>query len=193
MARERDVIWDTWVELFQLPVEHKEDARRVGRMVSILKSRNATPELIRETTEKYRQQFPRVACTPDGVLNQWAFLQTIGKKTETQIRQAERQAQQEAGRRTQLQEAEREASEREEIISSLSDQTLDRYAMRVLMRATPEERLRWARENPRTHKMLRIRICHLIAAESTGAKTCGTSNAQSGAGAPSDPPNTLFH
>ena len=80
MPRQRDLIWDTWTAAFGLSFAHPADAKRVGKQVSILKSRGATPDGIKSTIAAYRKAFPAVPCTSNAVLNQWDYLQQFQKQ-----------------------------------------------------------------------------------------------------------------
>lgn len=65
-------IWDAVAEEFyrdgKVP---KPDQKRVGRVVSGLKSHGAKPEEVAERSERYRQTWPGITLTPEALLKHW--------------------------------------------------------------------------------------------------------------------------
>ncbi len=69
--RKSDAIWDAVCELFNLKPVTKRDRTRIGRIVSDLKAKGATPDDIRQRLARYCQAWPRVAATPESLTKHW--------------------------------------------------------------------------------------------------------------------------
>lgn len=73
-ARQRDVIWDKICDLFGLQPVTKTERSRIGKVVSNLKKKKATPEIIQERYGKWSDLYPDAHCTPEALFKHWDAL-----------------------------------------------------------------------------------------------------------------------
>lgn len=69
--RQPDPIWDAVAALFFPSGVAKLEYKRVGRIVSILKDKHATPDDIRRRYRLYHDKWPTMACTPEALVKHW--------------------------------------------------------------------------------------------------------------------------
>jgi hypothetical protein len=83
--RKPDPVWDTVAELWFNGRVVDSDRPRVGKLVKRFKEHEATPDLIHQRRERYRQEPPwkDLPCTADAVLKHWDLL---GANTNTKPR-----------------------------------------------------------------------------------------------------------
>ncbi|MCK4625053.1 MAG: hypothetical protein KAV00_07070 [Phycisphaerae bacterium] len=69
--RKRDLIWDKICEIFGLDPVTKLEKSRIGKIVSDLKLKKATPEEIRRRADNYKLHWPDAAFTPEALTKHW--------------------------------------------------------------------------------------------------------------------------
>ena len=69
--RKPDPIWDTVCEIFGLNPQTRTEQSRVGKIVSDLKIKEATPDEIRTRLRRYRKEWPKMADTPEALVKHW--------------------------------------------------------------------------------------------------------------------------
>lgn len=163
--RERDLVWDAWVEIFQLPTVHKSDCTRVGKMVSILKSRNATPELIKEMVRRYKTHFAQMPCTADAVINQWAFLLTVDAGNPDVQKNRTSEYLRVVGERMKTENARIQAGEAERMeLEGYSDEELQSVKAEVVRRSRNPKgaEIMFRHSDPRNSVYLRRQVVQVI-------------------------------
>jgi len=72
--KERDPIWDAICARFGLKPETPAECKRVGKIVSSLRTKTATEASIRVNCDKWHFAFPGATLTPDALVKHWDFL-----------------------------------------------------------------------------------------------------------------------
>lgn len=70
----RDDLWDSIATLFFGGEIQPPDESRVGRLVTRLSQRGATPDELRKRTARYQAKYPKAACTIEAVEKHWQSL-----------------------------------------------------------------------------------------------------------------------
>lgn len=70
-GRKPNEVWDWVCEAFGLEPKTRNERTRIGRVASDLKAKGATREGLRMRMDRYRQEWPKAACTPEAIAKHW--------------------------------------------------------------------------------------------------------------------------